>query len=170
MNGFINTTYLIAYITANLVALLLLVTAILRPKLSRLGFVLLFAWAAGVNFLTVFSTPNVYLEYSTMSFTFYHNFIQGWFAANIVPVVTLIAIGQVLIALGMLLNGWWVKLACIGAILFFLGITPLWMGSAFPFSLIGIIAVIVIWAKDDMNFLWKFQHPAHSAASSAVPE
>jgi hypothetical protein len=69
--------------------------------------------------------------------------------------IPLIATGQLLIAVGMLLKGWWVQWACIGAIIFLLSIAPFMVGSAFPFSITVSVAAWMILKKDDRNYIWK---------------
>ncbi len=71
--------------------------------------------------------------------------------------VTLISLAQGLIAIGMLLNGWIVRLACLGAIIFFFAIAPLGVGSGFPFTLITALAIYFILKNDDLNYLWHFK-------------
>ena len=152
-----NTAYLIGYIISNVFAILLLIAAIKRPKLARLLFFLLFAWAFGMNYYVSHNRPEAYLEYADEALPFYKSFINGWFSDNITEMVSLIAFGQATIAAGMLLKGWWVKLASIGAIIFLMAIAPLGLYAGFPFSIIASIAAIFILKKDDLNFLWKFR-------------
>lgn len=152
-----NPSYLIGYIMSNVFAILLLVAAIKRPKLARLLLFLLFAWAFGMNYYVSHNRPEAYLEYADEALPFYKSFINGWFSDHITEMVSLIAFGQAIIALGMLLKGWWLKLACIGAIIFLVGIAPLGLYAGFPFSIIVSIALIFILKKDDHNFLWKFR-------------
>jgi hypothetical protein len=66
----------------------------------------------------------------------------------------LIAVGQFLIAIGILLKGWWVKWACIGAMIFLFSIIPLMVGSAFPFSLIVSWAAWLVLSRDKKDYLW----------------
>jgi len=76
------------------------------------------------------------LTYASLTpFSAYADFINGWFKDNITPMVTLISIGQGLIAIGMALKGWLVWLAGIGVLIFCICITPLGIGSAFPLQL-----------------------------------
>jgi len=152
-----NTAYLIGYIISNVVAILLVIAAIKRPKLARLLFFLLFAWAFSMNYYVSHQRPEAYLEYADEALPFYRNFINGWFSEHITEMVSLIAFGQALIAMGMLLKGWWVKFSCIGAIIFFMSIAPLGLYAGFPFSIIASIAAIFILKNDDLNFLWKFR-------------
>ena len=150
--------YLIPWIISNTVAILLLASTIKKPKLARLLFVLLFSWACWLNYTTAHNSPEDYLNYATLTpFNLYQEFINGWFKEHITTAVTLISIGQGLIALGMLLKGWIVRFAGIGAIVFFLAITPLGIGSGFPFTIIASLAIYFILKKDDLNYLWKFK-------------
>ncbi len=149
--------YLIPWTISNTIAVLLLVAAIKNPKLARLLFAIIFAWACWLNYTTAHNNPEDYLNYTTLTpFDLYQDFISGWFNEHITSMVTIISIGQGLIAIGMLLKDWLVRLACIGAIIFFLAITPLGIGSAFPFTIITIVAIYFILKNDNLNYLWKF--------------
>jgi len=150
--------YLPQWIGSNVIAILILVAAIKKPKLARVLFVLLFAWACWINYTTVHNSPEVYLEYALFTpFEFMRTFINGWFTAHVTWMVTLISIGQGLIAIGMLLKGWFVRIAGIGAIIFLLAITPLGIGSGFPCSIIAAVAVYIILKKDNLDYLWNFK-------------
>ena len=150
--------YLIPWIATNIIAILILVAAFKKPKLARLLFVLLFGWACWINYTTARLDPYDYLNYAAFTpVGFYHDFITGWFEEHITSMVTLIAVGQGLIALGMLLKGWLVRIAGIGAIIFLLAIAPLGIGSGFPATVITAVAVYVILKNDDLNWLWKFK-------------
>ncbi|WP_430966686.1 hypothetical protein [Spongiimicrobium sp. 2-473A-2-J] len=147
--------YFTPWIISNSIALLFLVASIRKPKLARFLFVLLFSWACWINYTTSHGSPGVYLEYATFTpFHLYKAFIKGWFKENVTLMVTAISFGQALIALGMMLSGRWVRLACMGAIIFFLAISPLGVGSGFPAPLISIVTVYFILKKDDLNYLW----------------
>ena len=101
--------------------------------------------------------PNIYQQYADMAVPLYRDFINGWFSHYNYEVIPLIAIGQFLIAVGMILKNDWVKFACIGAIIFLLGIAPLLVGSAFPFSITVSIAAYLVYRNDDKNLIWKKQ-------------
>ena len=134
---------------------MILITAIRKPRLARLLFVLLFSWACWLNYNTAHNTPSDYLNYASLTpFTMYENFINGWFKDHIVTIVTFISIGQGLIAIGMLLKGGILRIACFVAILFFIAISPLGIGSGFPFPIICLVAVYFILKKDYLNYLW----------------
>lgn len=154
--------FLIPWAISNVVVIVILIAAIKRPKLARLLFVILFGWASWVNYTMAHENPLGYLDYAAITpFSIYRDFINGWFTEHVATMVTLISIGQGGMALGFLLKGTWVKIACFGAIVFFLAITPLGIGSGFPFPLIAIVAVYFILKKDDLNYLWKWQKKIH---------
>ncbi|MBT8274206.1 MAG: hypothetical protein KJO77_10390 [Bacteroidia bacterium] len=149
--------YFVQWIGSNTIAILLLITAIRSPRLARLMFFLLFAWACWINYTIAQSNPVDYLSYAALTpFAFMQDFINGWFKENVSWVVTCISFGQGLIAIGMLLKGWLVRLACIGAIIFLLAIVSLGIGSGFPATVIAAAALYFILKKDDLNYLWKF--------------
>ncbi|MCC8425145.1 hypothetical protein [Mucilaginibacter sp. UR6-11] len=147
---------LIAYGVSNAVGLVILWAAVKRPKLARLGLFLVFAWAAWINYITCRLQPGAYLDYSRYAIGFYKDFINGWFKDHIRIAVTCIAVGQLLIASGMLLNGIWVKPACVGVIIFLLAIAPLGFGAVFPFSLTVSAAAWLVLRNDDGRWLWQF--------------
>jgi hypothetical protein len=150
--------YWIPYTVSNAVAILFLLAAIKRPKLARFLFCLLFAWACWMNYTTSHNNPTDYLAYADMAIPVYKSYINGWFKDHITVMVTLISIGQGAISLGMLLKGWWVRLAGTGAIIFLMGIAPLGVGSAFPFSITVSLAAYFILKKDDLDYIWKFRN------------
>jgi hypothetical protein len=156
-----ETPYLWPYIGAQLFSLLFLWAAIAKPKLARFLFVVLFAGAALFNYVTASNDPQAYLNFASLAYTGYAHFILGWFKYHIYETVSLIALGQALIAIAFLLKGNWVKLGASGAVLFLLAIVPLGIGAAFPFPVTLSLAIFIMLKKDDMNFLWKFKKPTH---------
>lgn len=74
----------------------------------------------------------------------YAHFITGWFSRHIQDVVLAIALGQFAIAVLLIQRRPWRVLGVLGAMVFLLAIAPLGVGSAFPFSLIFIAAIVVM--------------------------
>ena len=155
MNGLEEN--MIPYIISQIASVIILIVALKRTRWARSLFALLFFWAAGTNMYIGTTNPGIYLDYASMAIPLYRDFINGWFSNYIHILIPLIAIGQFLIALGMLLKEIWVKLACIGCIFFLLSIAPLLVGSAFPFSITVSIAAVLIYRNDDKNYIWKAQ-------------
>ena len=147
--------YLVPYITSQIISVILLIVAWKRTKIARVLFALLFFWASIINMYYGLTHPDTYLFYGDMAIPLYKEFINGWFSQYNHLMIPLIAFGQFIIAIGMLLKGWYVKLACLGAIVFLLSIAPLLVGAAFPFSITVSIAAYIIYRKDDLQYLRK---------------
>ncbi len=146
--------YIVPYTISQVAALLILLASWKLPRLGRLLFALLFGWASWMNSTIALNTPEAYLEYAGMAIPLYSKFITGWFSEHITPLILLVASGQLMISIGMLLKGVWVKLACAGAILFLIAIAPLGVGSAFPFSIFTSLGAYLIYKKGPHNYLW----------------
>lgn len=156
MKGFDNSTYLTLYIICNVVSLLMLLAAWKTPKLARLLFFLLFAWASYTNSSLAIRSPQLYLEYADLAFlSFYKQFILGWFSKHITTVVVCIATCQGLIAASMLLKGFLFKAAAVGAMLFLMAIAPFGVGSGFPCTVIMAISLFVLLKNYHHDFIWK---------------
>ena len=149
--------FLIPYIISQVASIIILIVAWKKTKWARVLFALLFFWAAGTNMYIGITKPDTYQLYADLAIPAYRDFINGWFSHYNYIVIPLIAVGQFLIASGMLLKGSWVKTACVGAIIFLLSIAPLMVGAAFPFSITVSIAAWLILLNDDKNYIWKKQ-------------
>jgi len=155
VNGLENSTYLAMLVISNFLALLLLFTAWKFPRLSRLLFFMLFTWAGWVNWSTALNSPEAYLEYASMAWlSVYKSFINGWFSEHIVLVVGCIATCQLLIAIGMQARGVVFRISAIGAIVFFISIAPLGVGSGFPCTLTMALAMYLLAKRGSANYLW----------------
>lgn len=149
--------YLVPYLISQAVSLIILIAAWKRTRWARWLFSILFLWASGINMYLGLTAPDSYLDNARFAIPLYQDFINGWFSHYNHIIIPLIAIGQFFIAIGMLLHSWWVKLACIGSIIFLLSISPLMVGSAFPFSITVSIAAVLVLINDDRNYIWKKQ-------------
>lgn len=150
--------WLIPYIISNIVFVLSIVAAIKRPMWTRMFLAGFFLWAAYINSTLAILSPETYLTYATLNaLPIYSRFINGFFAEHITVFVVAIAVGQFLIALGLMLNKRWVQLACIGGIIFGLAIAPLGVGSAFPATVCMAIAFFILLKKYEHEFIWKLK-------------
>lgn len=160
MKGLDNQVYVILLIISNIVAILQLIAAIKWPRIARLSFLLLFAWASVTNWTESQRTPHFYLEYADLTWSgWYRNFIKGWFADHIQLAVGSVALCQGLIAVSMLLKGWIYSIGSVGAVVFLLSILPLGVGSGFPCTAIMAIAVIILLRKHNDEFIWSPSKP-----------
>jgi hypothetical protein len=150
--------WLVPYMISNIVGALSIIAALKRPMWTRIFFAAFFLWAAYFNSTTAIQSPEIYLTYATLNaLPAYSRFINGFFSEHITVIVFTIAVGQFLIALGLILNKSWVKLACIGGIVFGLAIAPLGVGSGFPTTLFMAIAFFILLKKQDHDFIWKLK-------------
>ena len=156
MKGLDNELYLVLLIISNVIAILQLVASIRWPRICRLSFFLLFAWASWTNWNTATQSPKDYLEYADLSWIgWYASFINGWFAQHILLAVGFIASSQALIALSMLCKGWIFTTGCVGAIIFLLAILPFGVGAGFPSTGIMAIACFILLKKQHVKFIWQ---------------
>lgn len=133
---------LIAYIISNIVAVIMLWSAVKKEKMARLFYFLLFAWASWANWTTAMNNPASYLQYAHAAILpWYRQFIQGWFSEHILLIVGFIASCQALIAVSMLLKGLIFKVGSWGAIVFLLSILPLGYYAGFPCTLVMAIGL-----------------------------
>jgi hypothetical protein len=155
MKGLDNQLYITLLVISNLIAVLQLVAAIKWPRVARLSFFLLFAWASWINWKTCLQNPTIYLEYADLTWSsLYESFIRGWFSKNIQLAVGFVATCQALIAIAMLLKGWIYAAGCIAAIAFLLAILPLGIGAGFPSTAIMAIACYILLRKHPAKFVW----------------
>src|SRR6476469_8192157 len=118
-----NPDYLLPYLFFNGLALFMLFASWKWPRIARLLFIGLFAWASWINWATAINDPNDYLGYASLAFSsWYSHFINGWFSGHILLVVGSIATAQGIIAIGLMLKGWYYRIACVGGIVFLLAI------------------------------------------------
>jgi hypothetical protein len=156
MKGLDNQLYIILLLISNVVAIFQLIAAIKWPRVARVSFFLLFAWASWTNWKTSQQTPQYYLEYGELAWSeWYRTFINGWFAEHTKFAVGFVATCQGLIAISMLMKGWIFKTGCAGGILFLVAILPLGVGAGFPCTGIMAIAIFILLKINNNGFLWK---------------
>ena len=156
MKGLDNQLYVILLLISNAIAIVQLIAAIKWPRMARLSFFILFAWASWMNWTTSQQTPEVYIDYANLTWSdWYSNFINGWFAQHIQLAVGCIATCQALIAIALLLKGGIFKAGGIAAIIFLLCIVPFGVGSGFPATVIMAAAIFVLIKKHNNKFIWQ---------------
>lgn len=156
MKGFENEIYRYLLFVSVGISIIMLLVAVWWPRIARVLFFLLFAWAAFTNWQTSQQTPVVYVEYADLVWSnLYKDFINGWFAKHVELVVGFIAICQGMIAITMLLKGIIFRMGAISAIVFLAAIIPFGVGSGFPTTLIMCIALIIILRKHADDYIWQ---------------
>ncbi len=147
--------WLLPYILSQIVSLLLLWLCIKNNNWGRTAISLLFLYAGIYNMYIGFSRPEEYLNFAEFAIPLYQKFIRGWFSLHNGTMIPLIATGQFLSGIFLLLGGIWPRLGIIGVIAFLLAIAPLMTGSAFPFSITVSIAAMILWRKKRFLPIWQ---------------
>lgn len=169
MKGWYNELNLILLVISNLVAIFLLVASVKWPRIARVSFFILFAWASWINLKTSQESPQEYVNYASLTWSdWYRDFISGWFASHVKTFVGSIAICQGLIALAMLLKDRLFQFGCIGGGIFLIAILPLGVGAGFPCTATMAIALYILLKKNDNNFIWQF-HKQHRETHTLKP-
>jgi hypothetical protein len=141
--------YLGMVIGSNVVAIALLLVAALGPKVARVLFIVIF-FAAGIfNAYSVITQPEAYVEiYGEVAvFKLYRDFIYGVFSQYTTAFVLAIAVGQLAIGGLLMAKRPLLTLGVIGGVIFLVAIAPLGVGSAFPFSVFVIAALVVMYRR-----------------------
>lgn len=135
------------YLTTLVVSALLIPLAWHKPKVARILFAVIFIGAAIANTIMVVTEPSQYVDpYRDFALLdLYRDFIDGFFRRYTIPVVVLIAVGQLTVGLLLLARRQQLfNLGFYGAILFFVAISPLGIGAAFPAPLLMAVAIGVL--------------------------
>ena len=92
--------------------------------------------------------PEAYLMYGGMAvLEVYRNFITGFFSSHAQVIVLAIALGQLSVAALLCGDNRYLKMGVAGGVIFFVAISPLGVGSAFPASLVMAIAIVLMWRR-----------------------
>jgi hypothetical protein len=163
--------WLMPYLASNTVAVLLLLVAFTRPEVTRWASALIFLAAAAVNTRLAIIRPLDYLDYGALTpITVYREFIYGWFSQHVPMLVLPIAAGQLAIAVLLTRSLRWRRLGIAGAVFFLLAIAPLGVGSAFPFSLLMIGALLVMEQRLRPGLSPEGQSPSPSRTIFSKPQ
>jgi hypothetical protein len=136
------------FVVSNGFAIGLLIVAVFWPKVARVLFVVLFLGAGLFNCYTALTEPEAYLMYADFALLpIYRDFIDGLFSQITAPFILAMAAGQLAVSALLAGKGPRLMLGVVGGIVFFVAIAPLGVGSAFPFSVFTIIALVVMHRK-----------------------
>lgn len=163
MKGF--DQWLLPYVLSQVVSLVLLGLCWKNNAWGRIAISLLFLYAGVYNMYIGLKKPDEYLHFAEYAIPVYQQFIRGWFSRHNGMMIPLIAIGQFLSGIFLLAGGIWPRLGIAGVMLFLLGIAPLGVGSAFPFSITVSIAAMILWRKKRFLPIWLAISKAHNSKS-----
>ena len=142
-----TSALLLPLLAANALAVAFLVLALYQPNVARMiagcGFIL----AGLVNATLAILDPQIYVRgFGPNAVGVYKTVIYGLLAQAPTRFILAIAVWQLVVATMILVNSTdYVRLGCVAAAVFLVGISPLGLGCAFPSNLIlaaGLVALI----------------------------
>jgi len=145
--------FLLPYIISNAVGLLLIYICYRWFKAGRIIFGLIFLAAGIFNFYTAGKSPGAYVEIygDSVWFSFYKDFIYGFFSQHVTLLVRTIAVGQLAVGIFLFLRGAFFKLGILGGIIFLIAIIPLGIGAAFPCTLFMAFGLYLLYRNKIKN-------------------
>lgn len=149
--------YIIPYTVTNLIFILCITAAIWRPMWCRVFLSMLFVSASAFNIINVIIDSRSYLAFGELAFhNFYADFIYGPFAEHTLLFISIIAAGQMIIGICLILKRHFTCIACFGGIIFGMAIAPLGIGSAFPSTVFMAIAFLILFRNYRHDYIWKW--------------
>jgi len=139
--------YLFPWLLSNTISLILIGVCYKWSRAGNIIWAFVFFLAGLFNGFTSIQNPEAYQIYATSSVPLYRDIIHGIFAENTELIVLFIAITQLLISVILFVRGSLYKIALIAAIVFFVSISPLGIGSAFPAPLLMAISMLLLYRR-----------------------
>ena len=141
--------FLLPYIIFNLFSIILIFICLKRFQTGRLVFVILFISASFINFLIGLTNPEAYIKgFGHVAIPLYSRFIEGKFFLQYDRLfIALIATSQIIIAVFLSLEKKFLLTGVTGAVIFFVAISPLGPGSAFPSTIFLAVAIVILYKK-----------------------
>jgi len=117
------------------------------PKIGKVAWGIIFILAGIFNIYTGISNPQAYVDYGQHAVGLYQKFIYGLFSAYTSLIVSLIASGQILVGIFLLMKRKLFLLGIVGGIIFLIAISPLGIGSASPSTLLMAISLVLLYIR-----------------------
>lgn len=135
----------IPYVITHVITFSLIFICFKWPKIGKVAWGIIFILAGIFNIYTGISNPQAYVDYGQYAVGLYQKFIYGLFSSNTSLFVFLIALGQILVGIFLLMKRTLFLLGIVGGIIFLLAISPLGIGSAFPSTLLMSISLVLLY-------------------------
>lgn len=137
----------IPYVITHIISFLLIFICCKWPKIGKVAWGIIFVLAALFNMYLGNSNPQKYIEYGRGAVGLYQEFIYGIFSSYTSLIVSLIALGQMIVGVFLLMNRTLFKLGIFGGIIFLVAISPLGIGSAFPSTLLMSLSLVLLYLR-----------------------
>jgi len=137
----------IPYAITHIITFLLIFVCYKWPKIGKVSWGIIFILAGIFNMYTGNSNPQAYVDYGQSAAGLYQKFIYGIFSSYTSLIVSLIASGQILVGIFLLMKRTPFLLGIVGGIIFLVAISPLGIGSAFPSTLLMAISLVLLYIR-----------------------
>ena len=137
----------IPYVITHVITFLLIFICYKWPKIGKVVWGIIFVLAGIFNIYNGNSNPQKYVEYGQNAVGLYQKFIYGIFSSYTSLIVLLIALGQILVGIFLLMKRTLFLLGILGGIFFLVAISPLGIGSAFPSTLLMSISLVLLYLR-----------------------
>jgi len=135
------------YVITNAIAFLLIFICYKWPKVGKVAWGIIFMLAGIFNIYTGISNPQSYVDFGQSAVGLYQKFIYGVFSSYTSLIVSLIALGQILVGIFLFMKRTPFLLGILGGIIFLVAISPLGVGSAFPSTLLMSISLALLYLR-----------------------
>jgi hypothetical protein len=139
--------YWLPYTVTHVITLSLIFICYIWPKIGKVAWGIIFILAGIFNIYTGISNPQAYVNYGSQAVDLYKKFIYGVFSSYTSLIVSLIALGQILVGIFLFMKRTLFLLGILGGIIFLVAISPLGIGSAFPSTLLMSISLVLLYIR-----------------------
>ena len=139
--------YWLPYTVTHIITLSLIFICYKWPKIGKAAWGIIFILAGLFNIYTGISNPQAYVDYGSQAVELYKKFIYGVFSSYTSLIVSLIALGQILVGIFLLMKRTLFLLGILGGIIFLVAISPLGIGSAFPATLLMAFSLVLLYIR-----------------------
>ncbi|NIM90199.1 MAG: hypothetical protein GTO17_04545 [Candidatus Aminicenantes bacterium] len=140
--------YWLPYTVTHAITFFLIFICYKWPKIGKVAWGIIFILAGIFNIYTGISEPQAYVDYGSSAIGLYKKFIYGVFSSYTSLIVSLIALGQILVGVFLFMKRTLFFLGILGGIVFLLAISPLGIGSAFPSTLLMAISLVLLYIRN----------------------
>jgi len=139
--------YWLPYTITHVIAFLLIFICYKWPKIGKVAWGIIFIFAGIFNIYSAISNPQIYLGFGQDAVGLYQKFINGVFSSYTSLIVSLIALGQILVGIFLFMKRMLFLWGVLGGIIFLVAISPLGIGSAFPSTLLMSISLVLLYVR-----------------------
>ena len=139
--------YWLPYTVSQVITLFLIFICYKWPKIGKVAWGIIFILAGIFNIYTGISDPQAYVDYGSSAIGLYKKFIYGVFSSYTSLIVSLIALGQILVGIFLLMKRTLFLLGILGGIIFLVAISPLGIGSGFPATLLMAFSLVLLYVR-----------------------